>query len=221
MADCDFEQIAAAIVWWIKCERVFLSAVPFQRKRNKYCQFIGLCDLFSHDSTLDPEIIIKRIGASKYYTINTFHLIRGDRKTLEFRIIGRDGCLNPFLTKNWIKLVLHFIDCSLQRGMPINCQRGNKWSSFLWLEPEDVFNFLHFDGTLSNGMRQTRDWFLASIIHNSREGELPGIWSSPITSYSKEQAERLGRKYGLDTMNLLQYLLPGSPELVYSGDYKD
>jgi len=220
MEDCDIETIASVVAWWIKCEYVLLAAFPFQRKRNRYCQHIGMCDLFEHNSPMDPDYILKKMGVSKYYTINSYHLVRGDRKTLEARISGKDACLDSYLAKNWIKLILHFVDCCLLRGMPSSYQKGNRWSSYLWLEPEDVFSFLGFDGSLSPGLAQTREWFLASMIHKFKEGVFPGMWNPVITRFSREQAEKMCQRYGLNTSNIESYLWPNS-DAVYSCEYKD
>ena len=53
VSDCATEEVAKILYWWIKCESVFLDSVPFSRKKNRYCQCIGMTDLFEHDAQFD------------------------------------------------------------------------------------------------------------------------------------------------------------------------
>jgi len=85
---------------------------------------------------------------------------------VEFRIIEGDGCKDPFLINNWIRLLLQFIERSKDMPFPGDYEPGNPWSSFCWLEPAETFQLLGFDPAqheLSPGLQQTRNWFMARL----------------------------------------------------------
>lgn len=168
VADLDVTEIASVIAHWFKVEPVFMDSVPPNRKRNRYCQFMGLTNLVSHDQKINPGELIKRVGNVKYYSLNTNQYLRGNRKTLEFRIIEGEGCKDPYLIKNWTRLIIHFIEMARKRPLPEPYQENNPWTSLVWLDPEDVFKLLGFNNSpqeydLSPGLTQTRNWFLARL----------------------------------------------------------
>lgn len=165
IADLDHDEIAKIISWWLKIEPIFMDSVPPNRKRNRYCQFMGMTNLIQHDSNLKGMDLIKRVGNVKYYSLNTNQFVRNGRKTVEFRIIEGDGCKDPYLIKNWIRLLIHFVEMARRSSYPKNFEKDNPWSGLCWLDPEDVFKFLGFDGSydLSPGLQETRNWFLARL----------------------------------------------------------
>jgi hypothetical protein len=170
VADLSVEQVAAIIVYWVKCEPIFLDMVPYHRKCNRYCQFLAMKDIFDTDIHLSPHDIISAVGDCKYYTMNTDQWRRseGKRKTIEFRIIEGDGCKDPFLIKNWLRLILHFVEMASQRSLPGPYKAGDPWSWACLLDTKDVLKLLGFYNEprqyeLSNGLTQTRNWMLARL----------------------------------------------------------
>lgn len=229
VADCTMEQIAKILAYWVKCESVFLDSVPDYRKRNQYCQCIGMTDLFEHNTPWSEDTIIRSLGSNKYYTINCYHLYKkthgNDRKSVEFRIIENEGCTDPYLIKNWIRLLVHFVEQAKHAPIPQKYNPNNPWSGFCWLDPQDVMEFLGFLDTpqLSKGMQQTRNWFLARLYNNiSREGRnnLPGLWSEVARKIAREQMFEIMKKLGLQEADMKQYLKSTDPDLLYSNDYK-
>jgi hypothetical protein len=194
------EDVAAIIAWWIKCETVFLDSVPPLRKRNRYCQFIGICDMFAHNSTLVPERIINKVGKEKYYTINTFHYTKKNRSTIEFRIAPKEACVSSVDAKNWVRFVLHFVECAIQKGLPKPYRRDDPWTSFLWMDPRDVLEFLKFskDYQLTPDMEETRDWFLSNLTKNLGQGELSGVWSKEVRKIAQLQLKELLNEFEAD-----------------------
>lgn len=164
IADLNHDDMAKVISWWLKCEPVFMDSVPTNRKRNRYCQFMGMTNLVQHDSKYRGMELIKRVGNVKYYSLNTNQFVRNGRKTLEFRIIEGNGCKDPYLIKNWIRLLIHFVEMT-KHEYPVEYEKGNQWSGLCWLDVEDVLKVLGFDGsyTLSPGLQETRNWFLARL----------------------------------------------------------
>lgn len=177
VADLSVEQQASVIAHWIKCEPVFMDSVPPHRKRNRYCQFMGMVNLVQHDTRVAAKDLVHRVGTMKYYSVNTNQMMRNGRKTIEFRIIEGDGVKDPFLIKNWTRLILHFVEMAAKREMPPPYEAGNPWSSFLWLDPVEVFDLLGFGVNpqkyrLSPGLEQTRNWFLARLQrHTAKDTE--------------------------------------------------
>lgn len=162
------EQRAKLIAYYIKCEPIFMDSVPFKRKTNKYCQLIGASQLISHDSPVDYDFLISSLGKTKYTSFNVFHLKNQHRDTCEFRIAECEACTDPFFIKNWVKLLLHFIERTQAFSLPPSYEKGNQWSSYLWFDLLDVLKLLGFDGkyNLSPACKQTRNWFLARLNEN-------------------------------------------------------
>jgi hypothetical protein len=221
VSDCTKEEVAKILTYWIKCEPVFLDSVPSQRKRNKFCQCIGMTDLFEVNTHWDEDLIIKKLGTNKYLTMNCEHYYRDARKTIEIRITEAGACFDPFLIKNWVRLIIHFIECSKQAPIPSQYNSNDCWSGFCWLDLEDVFKFLGFmdDSELSIGIKQTRDWFLARIYKNV-VSNLPGVWSEMARKITQDQALRLFTQLEIDINNIDELLIPSNPDLIYSNEYK-
>lgn len=196
VADLTEAQLASVISWWIKCEPVFLDSVPSQRKKNQYCQFLGEMDIFENieDGLLPNESLLKKVGHCKYYTINTFHYQNKKRKTIEFRIMDSACCLDPWMAKNWIRLVLHFVERAVLKGLPPEFESGNKWSGYCWLDPIDVFDFLGFTlgkYEISPGLQQVRSWFISRLHSQSKNTGLSGVMSDRARRVSFQQIDEL------------------------------
>lgn len=196
IADLDRNQLGTILAWWIKCEPIFLDAMPVERKRNRYCQFIGMLPHFQHDVSYAPEDIIKRISDVKYYTCNANMFSKNNRQTVEFRIIEAQGCFDPYLIKNWIRLLIHFVEMTKNMRLPDpykepSSEKDRKditpWTSLSWLDPKHVFTLLGFNPKpasipahrpvrkfeLSKALTQTRNWFVARL-HKYMSRHKPG-----------------------------------------------
>ena len=201
IADLSPTQLASVIAHYIKCEHVLFDAIPPYRKNNRYCQLLGLTDLFSHDFTMEPMDLIHRVSGVKYYSLNAYHFVRGGgfsednyrKKTLEFRIAEGAACIDPLLAKNWIRFFLHFVEMTKNRPLPGNYRSGDQWSSLLWLDPKEVFSLLKFDNDdlMTPGLKQVRDWFMHRIAENGYNTGLRGIWSNQGRSAAREDIEGL------------------------------
>lgn len=171
VSDLDETKIAEIASNYIKCEPVIFDAMPDQRKKNRYCQSIGMTSLFEHDEKFNPQTIISRLGDIKYYSINTKSVKArsSDRCTMEWRLIEGAGCQDAFLVKNWVRFVLHFMEMSILHGQYKEYRKDDPSTGMCWLDPEDVLRFLGFSNNpkqfdLSNGLQQVRAWFLARVI---------------------------------------------------------
>lgn len=201
------DKLASIIGFWIKCEPVFMDSVPPSRKRNRYCQCIGLTDLFHCHKNYHVDALIRKLGHHKYFSLNTFHLNARNRSTIEFRITGREACVDGYLAKNWIRLLIHFVDMSRKLSI-IPYEKGNRWSSLLWLDPKDVMEVLRFmEPGLPEELKETRNWFLARILTNINSS-LPGIWSSSFRRESRKQVLEIISELGYKEEDILLYLKP-------------
>lgn len=186
VSDLTEEQLASVVAWWVKCEPVIIDAMPVSRKRNRYCQLIGMNNTFQHDVDYHDHELIRRVGDVKYYSFNTWAYCRGDRKTVEFRTVEGSGCTDAYLVKQWVRFLIHFIEVAkdFKRPCSYHVPKNEKekleitpWTGLVWLDPEEVLTFLGFNNiptsipghrkksefTLSKGMEQTRNWFLARL----------------------------------------------------------
>lgn len=220
IADLTPNQLASVIIHYIKCEHVLFDAIPPYRKNNRYCQLLGMTDLFSHDFPMDPMEIVHRISGVKYYSINAYHFVRGGgfsednnrKKTLEFRIAEGLACTDSMLAKNWIRFFLHFVEMTKNLPLPRRYRAGDSWSSLLWLNPSEVFSLLKFDrdDLLTPGLKQVREWFVNRILENGYNTGLSGIWSNQGRSAARKEIEEFHKKIG--TMKI-----EGDP--VYGNNY--
>jgi len=196
MIDINDQDLGTILAYWIKCEPVFMDAAVPKRKRNRYCQQIGVSNVFDHEDILNYKSIIGELAKTKYYTVNTFHYMgKGKRKTIEFRLMENDCCVDPFAAKNWIRLLMHFVAMTRYMKMPSFYIPRDPWSSLLWLDPKDVFSLLDFDKqNLSDGLLQTRTWFLERLLKNTSRVNLPGVWSKEGRSVSRKQILELSKE---------------------------
>lgn len=222
IADLTSEQLCSFLAYYVKSEMVFLDSVPPDRKRNRYCQCIGVSDVFRADEPFNATTLSKKLGAHKYFSFNMYHFQRGNRKTVEFRIVGSEGCLDAFLVKNWVRLLIHFVEMCKRRDPPSAYTENDPWSGLSWLDPEQVFALLGFDGSypLSPGLEQTRNWFLARL-YNNMSSDLPGIWSEEARSVAKSQVIGLMERLNLSPGDLEEYLRPSdAPQALYAEPYR-
>lgn len=201
VSDLSELELNAVLTWWIKAEAVFMDAMPSNRKRNQYCQFIGQSDLIDsvEDDLYGSETLMRKLGICKYYSINTYHYQNRKRKTIEVRIMDNECCLNPWTTKNWVRLVLHFIERVIRRGLPENYKSNDQWSGYCWLDPKDVFELLGFlpdQYDLSPGLQQVRLWFLSRLFSYGRNSGLAGAMSDQGRKISIEQVDELRAALG-------------------------
>ncbi len=176
ISELTHEQLASVLAYWIKCEPVFLDSMPVHRKNNRYCQVIGFDDAFKVNMLASD--IVKELGVKKYTTINTYHYCSGSRKSMEFRLADEKLCISPNCAKNWIILLLHFINTTKNLSLP----------NLSWLDPVDVFDLLFKDMDLA--LYEARGWFLKRLKTNVVT-YLPGFWSKKARRVSIEQIKQL------------------------------
>lgn len=231
IADLTEDQMASLFEHWVKCEPVFMDMMPPERKRNRYCQFVGLSNKFQTTTSLSAKQWIEEVGDVKYYSGNVNQMKKAiaqgnmERKTWEVRLGEAGGCKDPFFVKNWVRLLVHFIEMCKMRPRPNPYEEGKPplTNGMVWLDPEDVMTVLGFSNNphqyeLSNGLRQLRNWTLARLQKNLSPHALPGYPRSvaykqvqDIIARHKEEGEEITPAC-LHPENL--------PEALFSDQYK-
>lgn len=194
IADLDENQLASVIAWYIKCEHIFMDLVPSNRKINRYCQMLGMTDSFDTEFYMDPLSLIEAVSNVKYYSLNAYHFLQGGgfssyntkKKTIEFRIGDNGMCLDGFAVKNWIRLLLHFVDIAKNKSLPPDYKDNDNWTGLVWLEPTEVFEFLQFDKECSQGLLQVKKWFVQRILDYGFDTKLPGVWSNEARFFARK-----------------------------------
>jgi hypothetical protein len=217
VADLSLDQVATIFTWWIKCEPVFMDSVPSSRKRNRYCQFIGLSDFMDNIEYgfVSTQDLLQNLGEYKYYSANSYHIYRQKRDSIEFRIMDHSACKDSLAVKNWTRLLLHFVERCVAKGMPTNYKENNPWSGYQWLDPCQVFEFLGFSPDqydLSEGLSQTRSWFLSKLLQNTLNTNLPGIMSDKARAKAWQETVFLSSK--------ILHNIENTEEFVYSDNFR-
>lgn len=203
IADLNDEQQKSLFDHWTKCEPVFMDMMPQQRKRNRYCQFIGVSNKLQTTTNFTAKQWIEEVGDVKYYSGNVNQMRKAmaagnmERKTWEVRIGEPGGCKDAFFIKNWVRLLVHFVEMCKMRPVPNAFEEGKPplANGLLWLDPEDVMTVLGFSNNpqqyeLSNGLKQTRNWMLARLQKNMTAHTLPGFPRSVAYKQLQDILER-------------------------------
>ncbi len=206
VSDLNDEMLANVLRLWLKCEPVFFDSVSDDRKENQYCKFMGLWDFLRVDEPLDTKMLLEFFGYSKYGSSNIYHRFKGEGNTFEVRLGENSFCKNSFFSKNWIKLLIYFVEVSSKI----------KTNNLSWMDVKEVFGLLNFINTeLSPGMIQMGDWFLARLYYNSLTS-LSGFFTTRIVT-KKQIGELLDN---FPKFNLREALYPSFYDnAVYSKIY--
>lgn len=191
LEDLNDTQIATLMAWWIKCEGVFFDSIISSRKCHRHTQLIGMSNLFESHKNYSLDYILSSLSDVKYHSASLYHMRQKRRKSVEFRIAGHDFCTNPLAVKNWVRLLLHFVDIAAKMDFPSKYNKNDIWSGLLWLNPKEVFELLNFDKqNLSEGMKQVRHWFLNQLKMNANEASL-GVWKAGSRNQSVREIRQL------------------------------
>lgn len=163
-------QIAKIFAYWIKAEPLYIDSLPKSRKNNEYCQFIGLTDKIDcSKSYINYFDLIYLFGDNKYYSINSYHYLKKNRPTIEFRLLGNEGCQDPIIAKNWIRFILYFVEMAIQLPYP----------TIKWYDLDDFM----VDFKLDDNVEEYRNWFLTRIYNNVSNNVLRSKVKTDVVKY--------------------------------------
>lgn len=136
----SIDYISSLIVNWIKCELFFFLMIPNSRKQSRYCQLMGLSDVFCNKTAIDAKMIFNKISDYKFYSLSIYHFKKSNRNTVEFRIMDNSACMDSYVVENWILLLNRFINKS--SNVKIFDENNNLLTPIKWLDIQEVFDFL-------------------------------------------------------------------------------
>jgi hypothetical protein len=140
--------------------------------------------MFQHDVVETPDRMINRLGETKYFSINTYHMQMRRRKAIEFRLADNSCCLGPLEVENWIRLILHFVEVAKGHSIPL----------MTWINPKEMFEFLgFFRDDLSEELKTVRFWFLLRLNLYCFDTGLPGVWSDAGRAQSWKEIREIGK----------------------------
>lgn len=191
-ADLNEDQIGSVLAYWIKCEHLVYDAFPTRRKISRWCQFLGMTDMFDSSESYSADDLIDAVSRAKYYSVNVYHYARNRRDTIEYRIAENDFCLDPFEAKQYIRFLLHFTEVAATYPIP---------KTLCWLTPRQIADFLMFDAAhsdrLSPGLTHVKKWFWGRVSHFMNDGDTPDVWSSKARSRAFQQVKDIMEEQGL------------------------
>lgn len=118
--DFDENDLCCLVTKWIQYEPFFFFLTRKNRWLNRYCKPLGFHYEFDDSSRLTMKKCMEILSENKYFAINFFHYKKDKRKTVEFRIMGNDACMDVDDAINWCKLILCFVERCKSYNLEIN-----------------------------------------------------------------------------------------------------
>lgn len=215
ISDCTITEVASILLFWVKSEHLFIDSVPIDRKKNRYCQPVCFSNLFTTNSSMEIVNILNNLGKSKYYSINAYHyfsslmttssITKSEKKTIEFRLMGNEGCVNPIVAGRWIKLLAYFLEVA--RNIVVveeGYVRNQNPSNYSWYDLDEFMQQMKFYDNLSEEMIKIRNWFLARMYVNIGREDKPFLWCGPMREKARKDLDEVINKLGLK--NVEKYL---------------
>ncbi len=120
------------------CHELFFYFLNYSKRwLNCYCQPLGFSFPVSVVRNASYVDVLDILGSYKYYAINLFHYRKGKRKTVEFRIVGNQACLDSLETQMWCRLFLIFV-----QRLKNNIQADADYASTEYLDFIQTLRFL-------------------------------------------------------------------------------
>jgi hypothetical protein len=171
VSDFTDMQVATTIALWIKIEKTIANMLPSHRVKNKYCKFlthylaksIKAFKLKPYSSyvfwlLVKPDLY-GDYNKQRRVSLNVWNYVYETRKTLEFRM--PEGTLDSNDIKNWVRLLLHFVN---------NCKNQEFPSSIDFVNVQQTLQLLGLSSynkrciILSKGMHDAKNWFLCRLL---------------------------------------------------------
>jgi hypothetical protein len=169
--DFTLDNIAFMVEKWINFELFFFLLTASNRWLNQYCVPLGMSKEFSCEETLSLQTVLNNLADYKYYSINLYHYMKNRKKTIEFRCMGNDACVNVDDASNWTKVLLCFVDnCSGKKLLdPLRIQ---------YEKPSDAIEFLNIENYFKDN--QVKLWIISKLNQslNVLESKKLHFWNS-------------------------------------------
>ncbi len=196
VSDFSKMDVSRLLAQWLKIELRMLHAVP---RRRASCDGYSKPIMYSTSFYIDRD---KHYGSREFWdlfvpdedpwamdrsvTLNITNFLKSQKwpktwskSTVEFR--WPEGTLNPTDVKNWLRLFVHFVEYSKNRPMPKDLCHADidETLNILGLGHEDEAFVV-----LSEGLHETKTWFLERIIKHY--DEYPYLERKKQTERAKE-----------------------------------
>jgi hypothetical protein len=110
IADFNLNDLVNLFKLWSSHELFFYFLTTPFRWLNQYCQPIGFSIPRLDEVDIRISDVLEILGDYKYYAINLYHYKKGRKKTVEFRIMGNEACMDPEIAAIWCRLMVCFVD---------------------------------------------------------------------------------------------------------------
>lgn len=178
VADFDDNDLSFLVTKWIHFEPFFYFLTKKNRWINRYCKPLGFFYAFNDDNKINMKKCMDILSENKYFAINFYHYKKEKRKTIEFRIMGNDACLDVDDTINWCKLILCFVErCKLEQ------HQNSTLEDLSYKNLDEVFEFLRMYSFFDD--QSVMMWILSKmndILHQDTKDSY--IWND-IVHYSR------------------------------------
>jgi hypothetical protein len=190
--DFIYQDAIYMIQKWIQMEPFFFMLTNCNRWTNNYCKFLGLtCDFLCNSNEYTKSLYLD-LSENKYFSINLCNYKKKKKKTVEFRIMGPQACLNSEDAANWVAICLSFVN---------SCKKENyKYLSFNDLDYMNIKEILNFISLKNNFKGMNIDNWIYSKLKKALESAgreeyryKNYIWNKILNCY-KQQIEDFGKK---------------------------
>jgi hypothetical protein len=186
--DFIYQDVIFLIQKWIQMESFFFMFTNSNRFANNYCKFLGLTHDFICNNVDFTKSFYLDICESKYFSINLCNYKKKKKKTVEFRIMGPEACLNSEDAFNWIALCISFVN---------SCKKENNkyvtFTDFEYMTIKESLDFINIENSFKG--LNIKNW-LVKKLNQSLDGmhikELKYknyIWNKILNQYKKEIKE--------------------------------
>lgn len=156
IADFEESQLLNLIENWISFEHFFFFLTDKSRWFNRYCKPLGFYYGFDHKKVLNLKRCIEILSNNKYFAINFYHYSTGGRKTVEFRIVSSEACMDFDEAINWGKLILCFVDRCKDKKRDLNLI-----TDFSYKDLDMVYEFLDLDNYFDTD--EVKHWIISKL----------------------------------------------------------
>lgn len=176
VSDFSQSEVATLVAIWMKVENVIINMVPSHRANNKYCRLLN----DYHEKVKSKEFttplkfwqaikpnLSGHFNKQRRVALNIWnYAANDDRQTVEFRF--PEGTLDARDVQNWIRLLVRLVDFSKKYPFPEDIKEVGLTETLRLIGLSGSSDFF----LLSNGLRNTKEWFLYRIVKYSRNKKL-------------------------------------------------